>query len=80
MVGVAWCVCFMQEEDGIGVLVRSVLFLQAEDGIRAAQESRGLGDVYKRQGRSRSTGHTAQSPGAGRLPPWWPNRALQITE
>ena len=26
-----------------------VLF-QAEDGIRDAQESRGLGDVYKRQG------------------------------
>ena len=25
---------------------------QAEDGIRDAQESRGLGDVYKRQGRS----------------------------
>ena len=24
-------------------------FLQAEDGIRDAQESRGLGDVYKRQ-------------------------------
>ena len=27
----------------------SVFFLQAEDGIRDAQESRGLGDVYKRQ-------------------------------
>ena len=27
-----------------------VFFLQAEDGIRDAQESRGLGDVYKRQG------------------------------
>eukprot|EP00658_Telonema_sp_P-2_P063263 TRINITY_DN51986_c0_g1_i1.p1 TRINITY_DN51986_c0_g1~~TRINITY_DN51986_c0_g1_i1.p1 ORF type:complete len:120 (+),score=27.58 TRINITY_DN51986_c0_g1_i1:27-386(+) len=26
-------------------------FFQAEDGIRDAQESRGLGDVYKRQGR-----------------------------
>ena len=25
-------------------------FCQAEDGIRDAQESRGLGDVYKRQG------------------------------
>ena len=25
------------------------LFFQAEDGIRVAQESRGLGDVYKRQ-------------------------------
>ena len=29
-------------------------FFQAEDGIRDAQESRGLGDVYKRQRRERS--------------------------
>ncbi len=28
----------------------SVVFFQAEDGIRGAQESRGLGDVYKRRG------------------------------
>ena len=28
---------------------RRVIFFQAEDGIRDAQESRGLGDVYKRQ-------------------------------
>ena len=27
----------------------SCFFFQAEDGIRDAQESRGLGDVYKRQ-------------------------------
>ena len=27
-------------------------FFQAEDGIRDAQESRGLGDVYKRQTKS----------------------------
>ena len=27
----------------------SGFFFQAEDGIRDAQESRGLGDVYKRQ-------------------------------
>ncbi len=26
-----------------------IFFFQAEDGIRVAQESRGLGDVYKRQ-------------------------------
>ena len=26
-----------------------MFFVQAEDGIRDAQESRGLGDVYKRQ-------------------------------
>src|SRR5678815_5934272 len=29
-------------------------FFQAEDGIRDAQESRGLGDVYKRQDRDRT--------------------------
>ena len=29
-------------------------FFQAEDGIRDAQESRGLGDVYKRQAHGRS--------------------------
>ena len=26
-----------------------IFFFQSEDGIRDAQESRGLGDVYKRQ-------------------------------
>mgnify|MGYP007068953327 CR=1 FL=1 len=31
-----------------------VFFFQAEDGIRDAQESRGLGDVYKRQARASS--------------------------
>ena len=30
-----------------------VFFFQADDGIRDAQESRGLGDVYKRQGLNR---------------------------
>ena len=30
-------------------LIDCVFFFQAEDGIRDAQESRGLGDVYKRQ-------------------------------
>ena len=29
--------------------MRVFFFFQAEDGIRDAQESRGLGDVYKRQ-------------------------------
>eukprot|EP00658_Telonema_sp_P-2_P032134 TRINITY_DN23874_c0_g1_i1.p1 TRINITY_DN23874_c0_g1~~TRINITY_DN23874_c0_g1_i1.p1 ORF type:complete len:311 (-),score=47.06 TRINITY_DN23874_c0_g1_i1:327-1259(-) len=33
-----------------------VFFFQAEDGIRDAQESRGLGDVYKRQVSTQSTG------------------------
>ncbi len=31
------------------LLIFFVFFFQAEDGIRDAQESRGLGDVYKRQ-------------------------------
>ena len=30
-------------------LTNKTFFFQAEDGIRDAQESRGLGDVYKRQ-------------------------------
>ena len=36
---------------GVGCCVDLVecFFFQAEDGIRDAQESRGLGDVYKRQ-------------------------------
>ena len=29
--------------------------MQAEDGIREAQESRGLGDVYKRQAQNEAT-------------------------
>ena len=36
--------CLIKDTD-----VSSVFFFQAEDGIRDAQESRGLGDVYKRQ-------------------------------
>src|SRR5674536_394741 len=32
-----------------GFVVCVFFFFQAEDGIRDAQESRGLGDVYKRQ-------------------------------
>ena len=34
---------------GLGGGGGGVFFFQAEDGIRDAQESRGLGDVYKRQ-------------------------------
>ena len=33
-----------------------LFFFQAEDGIRDAQESRGLGDVYKRQPSPHSSG------------------------
>ena len=35
-----------------------VFFFQAEDGIRDAQESRGLGDVYKRQVKNRTQGRS----------------------
>eukprot|EP00658_Telonema_sp_P-2_P003687 TRINITY_DN1137_c0_g1_i20.p1 TRINITY_DN1137_c0_g1~~TRINITY_DN1137_c0_g1_i20.p1 ORF type:complete len:888 (+),score=223.07 TRINITY_DN1137_c0_g1_i20:90-2753(+) len=40
-------------------------FFQAEDGIRDAQESRGLGDVYKRQVSTQSTGDHFDSYMAG---------------
>ena len=39
--------CFF---DDTMVFVVSVFFFQAEDGIRDLVRSRGLGDVYKRQG------------------------------
>ena len=49
--------------DGLDELARRrcgvawyVFFFQAEDGIRDAQESRGLGDVYKRQPLSEASG------------------------
>ena len=44
-------VCFGVQviEADNGLLSLCVFFFQAEDGIRDAQESRGLGDVYKRQ-------------------------------
>ena len=37
-------------------MLLSCFFFQAEDGIRDAQESRGLGDVYKRQGEGSQQG------------------------
>src|SRR5674536_397035 len=46
-------------------MLRSLVGSQAEDGIRDAQESRGLGDVYKRQAQRRSRA----GPRAG---PWLP--------
>src|SRR5674536_391328 len=39
------------------VIIVCFFFFQAEDGIRDAQESRGLGDVYKRQGVPRAHGN-----------------------
>src|SRR5665254_23530 len=46
--------CLLYTSDAADDLTRVDIggcrFFQAEDGIRDAQESRGLGDVYKRQG------------------------------
>ena len=36
------------------------VFVQAEDGMRELVRSRGLGDVYKRQGVERARGHRGQ--------------------
>ena len=41
-----WVVCCIISTN---CLCECFFFFQAEDGIRDAQESRGLGDVYKRQ-------------------------------
>ena len=40
-----------------------MFYFQAEDGIRDAQESRGLGDVYKRQIFAQDTGRTGFARG-----------------
>ena len=40
---------FSSETFKRNVIISNPFFFQAEDGIRDAQESRGLGDVYKRQ-------------------------------
>ena len=41
--------CLKRDGDN-GYLLFSFFFFQAEDGIRDLVRSRGLGDVYKRQG------------------------------
>ena len=41
--------CVRCDERGNRGSCNLCFFFQAEDGIRDAQESRGLGDVYKRQ-------------------------------
>ena len=47
-----------------------LFFFQAEDGIRDAQESRGLGDVYKRQaGDRRQDGGQRRAGGCHRSRP-----------
>ena len=50
-------------------------FFQAEDGIRDAQESRGLGDVYKRQGQTGPTGSTGATGSTGPTGPTGPKGA-----
>ena len=49
-VGVAGLHRLMSQLEEINKYDVLIFFFRAEDGIRAAQESRGLGDVYKRQG------------------------------
>src|SRR5674536_196388 len=44
-------------------------FFQAEDGIRDAQESRGLGDVYKRQASTRATSRASGTITTAPRPP-----------
>ena len=39
----------------VRIMCASLFFFQAEDGIRDLVRSRGLGDVYKRQGLGRDT-------------------------
>ena len=41
--------CYLPIKTNIKNIKKGYFFFQAEDGIRDAQESRGLGDVYKRQ-------------------------------
>ena len=45
--------CFSGVVDGVVCVVLAFLFFQAEDGMRDLVRSRGLGDVYKRQGELR---------------------------
>eukprot|EP00658_Telonema_sp_P-2_P057007 TRINITY_DN4546_c0_g2_i1.p1 TRINITY_DN4546_c0_g2~~TRINITY_DN4546_c0_g2_i1.p1 ORF type:complete len:324 (-),score=68.45 TRINITY_DN4546_c0_g2_i1:116-1087(-) len=56
--------------------IRFFFFFQAEDGIRDAQESRGLGDVYKRQGiNAEYGGLTAETMGDTTCPVFRPSMA-----
>ena len=52
-------VCGVVWQEGYEVAVFWCFFFQAEDGIRDLVRSRGLGDVYKRQG-----GHCDTAAGA----------------
>ena len=53
MLSELWILCIVFEVASLSprcVVVYDVFFVQAEDGIRDLVRSRGLGDVYKRQG------------------------------
>ncbi len=58
----------------VGKYMLDIFFVQAEDGIQAAQESRGLGNVYKGQVRQylistiTSAGHWVPPRTHGRNP------------
>ena len=58
-----WSSLFVCVGTFMGYPVLSVVFFfQAEDGIRDLVRSRGLGDVYKRQGALRAAVGGAQEP------------------
>ena len=46
---IVYCSMLVRDECLVLLVYMCFFFFQAEDGIRDAQESRGLGDVYKRQ-------------------------------
>ena len=50
------------------MVVESCFFFQAEDGIRDLVRSRGLGDVYKRQGPGCSADSSSATAGVPTLP------------
>ena len=62
---VYWCSILCTACTGeTACIVRVVFFFQAEDGIRDLVRSRGLGDVYKRQGQGFD--HRSADPDGGR--------------
>ena len=54
-------ICRMMSCDRL--FIATVFFFQAEDGIRDLLRSRGLGDVYKRQGQADGSSADAGEPG-----------------
>ena len=58
--------CLLVQDDTLGDVV-CFFFFQAEDGIRDLVRSRGLGDVYKRQGLLLAGGGQGDSDGGADL-------------